>query len=125
MARGAPASIDAAAAVPPADLADLDQTVQVLKALAHPIRLRIMQLLADKRAFGLEDQSCCGTDEVCVCRITELFDVSMPTISHHLKLLREAGLVESRRDGVWIYYSVRTDALRDVVRMLEVAAGPR
>lgn len=105
--------------------ADLDQMVHALKALAHPIRLRIVQLLADKQAFGIEDQTCCGSDEVCVCRITEMFDVSMPTISHHLKLLREAGLVDSRRDGVWIYYSVRREELRRVASLLGEAAGPR
>ena len=81
--------------------AALDATVRSLKALAHPIRLGIVQMLADKRSFGIDDESCCAQSEVCVCKITERFDVSMPTISHHLKLLREAGLVDTRRDGVW------------------------
>jgi DNA-binding transcriptional ArsR family regulator len=105
----------------PADVTDdstLDASVRTLKALAHPIRLRIVQMLADKRSFGIDDESCCDQSEVCVCKITGLFDVSMPTISHHLKLLREAGLVETRRDGVWIYYSLRREALEDVIDVL-------
>ncbi|MCJ7796075.1 MAG: metalloregulator ArsR/SmtB family transcription factor [Thermoleophilia bacterium] len=105
----------------PTDVTDdsaLDTTVRTLKALAHPIRLRIVQMLADKRSFGINDESCCAQSEVCVCKITGLFDVSMPTISHHLKLLREAGLVETRRDGVWIYYSLRREALEEVVDVL-------
>lgn len=122
MARQASTSVTAGSVE---SQAQVDRAVQMLKALAHPTRLRIVQLLADKQAFGVEDQSCCASDEVCVCRITELFEVSMPTISHHLRLLREAGLVESRRDGVWIYYSLQREALRDVVRMLEAAAGTR
>src|SRR5680860_724806 len=79
--------------------ASTDVIVGALKALAHPIRYRIVQLLADKGSFGVEDENCCSRDEACVCKISELFDVSAPTLSHHLKVLREAGLVEGRRDG--------------------------
>jgi ArsR family transcriptional regulator len=87
----------------------LEQVVGILKALAHPIRFRIMLLLADKQDFGLEDPGCCDRQEVCVCRINESFDITAPTLSHHLKLLREAGLIEGRRDGVWIYYTIRPE----------------
>jgi ArsR family transcriptional regulator, arsenate/arsenite/antimonite-responsive transcriptional repressor len=109
----------------PADVIDdsaLDTTVRTLKALAHPIRLRIVQMLADKRSFGIDDESCCAQSEVCVCKITGFFDVSMPTISHHLKLLREAGLVDTRRDGVWIYYSLRREALDEAIEALRGVA---
>ena len=110
------------ATVPAMRLASDDQATErvvgLLKALAHPIRFHIMQLLADKRRFGLEDTSCCGVDEVCVCRINDMVDISAPTLSHHLKLLREAGLIEGRRDGVWIYYSIRPEALTEVTRAL-------
>ena len=109
-----------------ADILDgsaLDATVQTLKALAHPIRLRIVQMLADKRSFGIDDESCCAQSEVCVCKITDRFDVSMPTISHHLKLLREAGLVDTRRGGVWIYYSLRRETLDEVARVLRNLPG--
>lgn len=94
------------------------QVVDVLKALAHPVRLRVMQILANKREFGMEEEGCCALQEVCVCRLNEQFDISAPTMSHHLKLLREAGLIESRRDGVWIYYSIRPGVLTDLARLL-------
>lgn len=77
-----------------------------MKALAHPTRLRILEVLADKQGFGLEQDSCCAKQEVCVCKLNDLFDISPPTLSHHLKLLRQAGVIEGRRDGVWIYYSI-------------------
>jgi ArsR family transcriptional regulator, arsenate/arsenite/antimonite-responsive transcriptional repressor len=80
----------------------LQTQVSILKALAHPVRLRIVQLLADKERLGLGEESCCAAMEVCVCRVNELFDLTLPTVSHHLKVLREAGLVETRRDGIWI-----------------------
>jgi ArsR family transcriptional regulator len=101
---------------------ELTHTVEVLKALAHPIRLGIVQLLADKRAQGVTDETCCAASEICVCKITELFHVSMATISHHLRLLREAGLVDSRRDGAWIYYSLRREQLRQVAEVLDQVA---
>jgi ArsR family transcriptional regulator len=104
----------------PEELAD---HVVALKALGHPIRLSIVQLLADKRSQGIDDETCCGSNEVCVCKITGLFDVSMATISHHLRLLREAGLVSSRRDGAWIYYSLEREALRRVAGALQIISA--
>lgn len=95
------------------DLTDempVDQVVGILKALAHPIRFRIMLLLANTQGVSRDNPDCCDQREVCVCRINESFDITAPTLSHHLKLLREAGLVEGRRDGVWIYYTVRRGA---------------
>ncbi|MEU4605614.1 metalloregulator ArsR/SmtB family transcription factor [Kribbella sp. NPDC023972] len=64
----------------------------VFKALADPVRLRLMSIIAS--AGG----------EICVCDVTPQFDVSGPTISHHLKVLREAGLVDCERRGTWVYY---------------------
>ncbi len=64
----------------------------IFKALADPVRLRLMSIIAS------------ADDEVCVCDITPLFDVSGPTISHHLRVLREAGLVDCERRGTWVYY---------------------
>jgi ArsR family transcriptional regulator len=79
--------------------ADQAETITgLLKALADPIRLRLMSLIA-------------ATDEACVCDLTAPFDVSQPTISHHLKVLREAGLVDSERRGTWVWYRARRDAL--------------
>jgi ArsR family transcriptional regulator, arsenate/arsenite/antimonite-responsive transcriptional repressor len=72
----------------------------VFKALADPVRLRLFSMIA-----GAE----CG--EACVCELTAGFNVSGPTISHHLKVLRQAGLIEGDRRGTWIYYRAVPDAL--------------
>ena len=71
------------------------------KALADETRLEILALLA--AAEG---------DALCACHIEERFDLSQPTISHHLKVLREAGLVVSERRGSWVYYALERRALR-------------
>lgn len=63
------------------------------KALGDPVRLRLLSLIAS-RAEG----------EVCVCDLTGAFDVTGPTISHHLRVLREAGLIDCERRGTWVYY---------------------
>jgi ArsR family transcriptional regulator len=68
------------------------------KALADPTRVAIVNRLAQAA-------------ETCVCDLTAAFDLSQPTISHHLKVLRDAGLVESTRRGTWAYYRVVPDAL--------------
>ncbi len=68
------------------------------KALADPTRVAIVNCLS-------------AADEVCVCNLTAAFDLSQPTISHHLKILREAGLVESTRRGTWAYYRLVPDAI--------------
>ena len=68
------------------------------KALADPTRISIVNRLA-------------ATDACCVCDLTEAFDLSQPTISHHLKVLRDAGLVESSRRGTWAYYRLVPDAV--------------
>ena len=67
----------------------------VLKALADPVRLRLVSLI------GAHDAG-----EACVCDLTAAFHLTAPTISHHLKVLREAGLITSQRRGTWIYYRV-------------------
>lgn len=79
-----------------------------LKALGHPVRLGIALRLAEEG----------GT---CACDFAEIFEVSQPTVSQHLKVLREAGLVQTRRDGTQIYYSLDAsgvDELRSVVARL-------
>lgn len=77
-------------------------------ALADPIRLRLFDLV--RRA---------GVNGICSCDLTEPLDRSQPTISHHLKVLREAGLVESRRDGTWIWYSIAPRALDAVSQFIQ------
>ena len=73
---------------------------RVFKALADPVRLRLLSMIA-----GAEG------GEACVCELTVGFELSGPTISHHLKVLRETGLIEGDRRGTWIYYRAVPQAL--------------
>lgn len=82
---------------------------KAFKALGDPVRLRLLSMIASRRG-----------DEVCVCELTPAFDVSQPTISHHLKLLRQAGLVDCRRQGTWVYYRVLPAALDRLAAVLHV-----
>ncbi|CAB4600949.1 unannotated protein [freshwater metagenome] len=77
-------------------------------ALADPVRLRLFDLV--RRA---------GTTGVCSCDLAAPLDRSQPTISHHLKVLREAKLVETRREGTWIWYSVTANALATVSQFIQ------
>jgi ArsR family transcriptional regulator, arsenate/arsenite/antimonite-responsive transcriptional repressor len=72
------------------------------KALSDPIRLQLVDVL--RKHAG----------KVCVCELTPLFDVGQPTVSHHLKVLRDAGIVDSERRGLWAYYYVKSDALEEL-----------
>jgi ArsR family transcriptional regulator, arsenate/arsenite/antimonite-responsive transcriptional repressor len=85
--------------VPTLTEAEAVNQARLLKALADPTRLRILSLLS--RHEG----------EVCVFEIVESFTLEQPTISHHLRILRDAGLVDCRKKGLWAYYYVRRDAL--------------
>ncbi|MFD0558035.1 ArsR family transcriptional regulator [Stackebrandtia endophytica] len=80
----------------------------VFKALGDPIRLRLLSMIA-AHAGG----------EVCVCDLTAPFDLSGPTISHHLKVLRKAGLIDCQRRGTWVYYWVIPSRLRQLSAFLE------
>jgi ArsR family transcriptional regulator, arsenate/arsenite/antimonite-responsive transcriptional repressor len=77
-----------------------EQLTPLLRALADPVRLRLISLLAS---------DCAG--EVCVGDLTKVFDLSQPTISHHLKVLNECGLIDRDKRGVCVYYRARHDAL--------------
>ena len=88
-----------------------EQVAPLLKALAEPVRLRLMSLIASRPG-----------GEACVCDLTDVFDLSGPTISHHLKVLREAGLITGERRGTWVYYRVRPDLLAQVSAVLVPAA---
>lgn len=77
-----------------------EQVAPLLKALADPVRLRLMSLVASHDG-----------GEACVCDLTDAFDLSQPTISHHLKVLHDAGLLDREKRGVWVYYRARTEAL--------------
>jgi ArsR family transcriptional regulator, arsenate/arsenite/antimonite-responsive transcriptional repressor len=79
----------------------------LLKALADPVRLRLLSLVAAHEG-----------NEACVCDLNDAFDLSQPTISHHLKVLHEAGLLDRSKRGTWVYYSVRTEALTDIASLI-------
>ena len=78
----------------------------IAKALGDPIRLQLVDVL--RKHAG----------KVCVCELTPLFDVGQPTVSHHLKVLREAGVVDSERRGLWAYYYVVPDSLKELFAWL-------
>ncbi len=77
----------------PMSAADAADMAAGFKALGDPVRLRLMSMIASSEG-----------GEICVCDLTPAFDLSGPTISHHLKVLREAGLIEGDRRGTWVYY---------------------
>jgi ArsR family transcriptional regulator len=91
----------------PLSVAQAEQLAPLLKALADPVRLRLLSLVA-AHAEG----------EACVCDLADAFDLSQPTISHHLKVLHETGLLERSKRGVWVYYRVRTDTLADLAALI-------
>jgi ArsR family transcriptional regulator, arsenate/arsenite/antimonite-responsive transcriptional repressor len=74
----------------------------VAKALGDPIRLQLVDVLRNHAG------------KVCVCELLPLFEISQPTLSHHLKKLREAGIVDSERQGLWAYYYVIPDAVKEL-----------
>jgi ArsR family transcriptional regulator, arsenate/arsenite/antimonite-responsive transcriptional repressor len=80
---------------------------QVFKALADPVRLRLVSLIGAHEG-----------GEVCVCELTDAFDLTQPTISHHLKVLREAGIIDSERRGTWVYYRLEPAALERTAALL-------
>jgi ArsR family transcriptional regulator, arsenate/arsenite/antimonite-responsive transcriptional repressor len=79
---------------------------RVAKALGDPVRVQLVDVL--RKHAG----------KVCVCELVPLFDLSQPTVSHHLKVLREAGIVGSERQGLWAYYYVIPDALEELATWL-------
>src|SRR6059058_889772 len=89
-------------AYPDIERAKAERLATVAKALGDPVRMQLVDVL--KRHAG----------EVCVCELVPLFDLSQPTVSHHLKVLRDAGLVGSERRGLWAYYYVEPDAMKEL-----------
>lgn len=80
---------------------------RMFKALGDPVRLRLMSVVASH-----------ANGEACVCDISGSFDLSQPTISHHLKVLREVGLLQCERRGTWVYYWVVPSALQQLSAVL-------
>ncbi|MET8561761.1 metalloregulator ArsR/SmtB family transcription factor [Streptomyces flaveolus] len=90
------------------------ELAKVFKALGDPVRLRLLSMIASREG-----------GEVCVCEMTPAFELSQPTISHHLRLLRQAGLIDCERRGTWVYYRVLPGALDRLAAFLTTptAAG--
>jgi ArsR family transcriptional regulator len=85
---------------------------QVFRALGDPVRLRLVSLIGAHQG-----------GEVCVCDLTTAFALTQPTISHHLKVLREAGIIDCERRGTWVYYRVVPAALERMAALLSVPGG--
>jgi ArsR family transcriptional regulator len=96
---------------PALDAGQVDELTSDLDVLAHPVRLRILAVLAASES------------PVCVCDLEALVPVKQPTVSHHLKLLRAAGLVESEKRGLWAYYHVRHDEMDRLRRRIAAGLG--
>jgi ArsR family transcriptional regulator len=89
-------------AYPDVERSEAERMSAIAKALGDPVRLQLVDVL--RKHAG----------KVCVCELIPLFDLSQPTVSHHLKILREAGIVDSERRGLWAYYYVRPGALEEL-----------
>ena len=88
-----------------------EQIAPLLKAIADPARLRLLSLVASHE-----------NGEACICDLNEAFDLSQPTISHHLKVLHEVGLLDRDKRGVWVFYRVRPEALAGLATLIGSAA---
>jgi len=91
---------------PDIERAQAERMAIVAKALGDPVRMQLVDVL--RKHAG----------KVCVCELVPLFDLSQPTVSHHLKKLRDAGIVGSERRGLWAYYYVKPEALKELTSWL-------
>jgi ArsR family transcriptional regulator len=96
----------------PLSSAQAAELARMFKAMGDPVRLRLLSLVASHDG------------EACVCDLSGVFDLTGPTISHHLKVLREAGLIAGERRGTWVYYRVLPDALRQVSALVALDTTP-
>jgi ArsR family transcriptional regulator len=96
----------------PLDEGQAGELAKVFKALGDPVRLRLLSMIASRPG-----------GEVCVCELTPAFDLSQPTISHHLKLLRQAGLIDCERRGTWVYYWLVAGMVDRLASILTRPAG--
>jgi ArsR family transcriptional regulator, arsenate/arsenite/antimonite-responsive transcriptional repressor len=91
----------------PMDAQQAEKLAAALKVIAHPARLRLLSLMSAQPEH-----------EACVCHLTEPLGLAQSTVSHHLKVLHEAGLVRRRRHGTWVYYQSVEDGLTPLIRLL-------
>jgi len=96
----------------PLTMEQAGQVAPLLKALADPVRLRLLSLVASHEG-----------GEACICDLNAAFDLTQPTISHHMRVLHEAGLVDREKRGVWVYYRVRPQALASLAAL--IGCSPR
>jgi ArsR family transcriptional regulator len=96
----------------PLSSAGADELAPLFKAVADPMRLRLLSLIA-----------CHDGGESCVCDLLDAFDVTAPSVSYHLKILREAGLISSERRGTWVYYRINPDVMARMSAVLLPPAG--
>lgn len=82
-----------------------DLNVKIFKALAHPIRLKIIKKL--------------NTDDMCVCKLNEDIEFSQSNLSQHLKILKDAGILISRKEGLWMHYQVKNTQILDLIDLAE------
>ena len=92
---------------PDVDRERAERMAEIAKALGDPIRLQLVDVLRK------------NAGKVCVCELVPLFDVSQPTLSHHLKKLRDAGIVDSERMGLWAFYYVKSEATKELAQWLK------
>lgn len=89
------------------------EPARMFKALGDPVRLRLLSMIASREG-----------GEICVCDLTPAFELSQPTISHHLKLLRQAGLIDCERRGTWVYYWLIPETTDKLAALLTRAGRP-
>ncbi len=98
----------------PLDEVTAASLARVFRAMGDPVRLRLVSLIGAHQG-----------GEMCVCDLTSAFDLTQPTISHHLRILREAGIIGRQRRGTWVYYRLLPDALEHVAALLSPSTGWR
>jgi ArsR family transcriptional regulator len=96
----------------------MDTPEILFKALADPARVRIVTALARPEAL-----CCSAADQVCACDLERLLGLAQPTISHHMKILVQAGLVEGRKSGRWVYYRLNRNRFSALAEHLTALAG--
>ena len=101
-----------------ANTADADVIDLVFRALASKPRREILRLLATGAGEG--DSRCCGAYDVCACRFSEELGLGASTVSHHMKVLQEAGLVTGSKKGLWVHYRIRPEAIDQLIESLKV-----
>jgi ArsR family transcriptional regulator len=98
----------------PLDEGDASTLAGALKVLADPARLRLVSLIAAQPGA-----------EACACNLTEPLGLSQPTVSHHLKVLQEAGILDRERRGHWVYFRLRNESLQAISEALAPVMGSR